>query len=315
MTDTATTGPVDTVDVEYVSCNLCGANEYRRMYSKPDTRYWLTEQMFDAVRCKRCGMGYVNPRPTRSAMRMFYPAKFYRGREVCFERDRYELQAAFLDSFPIGRVLDIGCAGGAFLRVLQERGWEVSGMDVFDIGRNDYGLPIQYGELPDLAYPSDYFNVVTSWAVFEHLHNPMAYFNEVGRILKPGGHFVCLVTNLNSVWSRFAYCEDIPRHLYFYTARSLARYASLNGLWLKRLDYSGSIIRPDSKDVFRINLLRLLGIGWREIFHLPNDRPQWIQVAERVAWRAGRVLLRNRLEAFLRISGIIVAVMEKNRST
>lgn len=314
MIPSSTLETMGEVEVEYVGCNLCGGSDCRLMYSKPDTRYWVSEQVFDAVRCKRCGLGFVNPRPTLEAIKPFYPKNFYDRRDVDVERPRYEVQARYVDPFSPGRVLDIGCAGGAFLVVLQERGWDVFGMDRFDLGRNVYGLPIRYGELPDLAYPSDYFDLVTAWAVFEHLHDPMAYFREVGRILKPGGHFVCLVTNLNSVWSRFAYCEDIPRHLYFFSARSLGRYAARNGLELQRLDYSGSAMWPDSRDVFRVNFLRWLGREWTDIYQPPPDRPWLMKAAEKVARLVGRVLFANRIEALLRVTGIIVAVMEKRSS-
>ena len=298
--------------LEHVPCNLCGSVESRVMYRKPDTRYWVSPHVFDAVRCRRCGLGFVNPRPTRESIRMFYPDSFYERREVATERRRYDLQARFLDEYPRGRLLDIGCAGGAFLKVLQERAWQTFGMDLVE-SKNEYGIPIRYGELPDLGYPSENFDVVTAWAAFEHLHDPSAYFLEVGRILRPGGHLVCLVTNLNSVWSRLAYAEDIPRHLYFYSPRTLRRYAALAGLRVERIDYSGRIFSPDSTDVFRVRLLRRLGFGWSEIYRSPDRLPVAARLLARGARLLGIVLMRRQVESLLRIGGIMVAVMEKPR--
>jgi SAM-dependent methyltransferase len=298
--------------LEHVPCNLCGSVESRVMYRKPDTRYWISPHVFDAVRCRRCGLGFVNPRPTRESIRMFYPDSFYERREVATERRRYDLQARFLDEYPRGRLLDIGCAGGAFLKVLQERAWQTFGMDLVE-SKNEYGIPIRYGELPDLGYPSENFDVVTAWAAFEHLHDPRAYFLEVGRILRPGGHFVCLVTNLNSVWSRLAYAEDIPRHLYFYSPHTLRRYAALAGLRVERIDYSGRIFSPDSTDVFRVRLLRRLGFGWSEIYRAPERLPVAARLLARGARLLGVVLLRRQIESLLQIGGILVAVMEKPR--
>ena len=296
--------------LEHVPCNLCGSVESRVMYRKPDTRYWISPHVFDAVRCRRCGLGFVNPRPTRESIRVFYPDSFYERRDVVAERGRYDLQAQFLAGYPRGRVLDIGCAGGAFLKVLQEQGWQTFGMDLVET-KNDYGIPIVYGELPQLGYSSEYFDVVTAWAAFEHLHDPKAYFLEVGRILKPGGDFVCLVTNLNSVWSRLAYAEDIPRHLYFYSPRTLRRYADLAGLRVERIDYSGRIFPPDSTDVFRVRLLRRLAFRWGEIYRSSDRLPLAARLLARGARLLGVVLLRRQIESLLRIGGIMVAVMEK----
>lgn len=304
--------PAAGVALERVACNLCGGRDHALLYRKPDTRYWTSAQEFDAVRCRGCGLGFVNPRPTREAMRAFYPPRFYERRGVEDEGARYERQARYLDGLPPGRVLDIGCAGGAFLKVLAERGWQPSGMDLFESG-NEHGFPLRYGDLPALAYPADHFDAVTAWAVFEHLHDPAAYFREVGRLLRPGGRFVCLVTNLRSVWSRLAYGEDIPRHLYFYSPATLRRYAALGGLRVRRIEYSTEIFPPDSTDVFRVRLLRGLGYGWPEIHGRGAAPGLDARALARAARLLGVVLMRPRLLAVLGLGGIVVATLEKPR--
>jgi 2-polyprenyl-3-methyl-5-hydroxy-6-metoxy-1,4-benzoquinol methylase len=48
--------------------------------------------------------------------------------------------------------------------------------------------------LPNANLKESSFDIVTAWAVFEHLHNPSDYFFEVQKVLKPGGKFIFLVT-------------------------------------------------------------------------------------------------------------------------
>jgi SAM-dependent methyltransferase len=297
------------VPQERIACNLCGIDDPNFLYRKPDTRFWISDESFDVVRCRACGLGYVNPRPTRQAIAHFYPPAFYERRGVEYERKRYETQAQYLADRVPGRILDVGCARGAFLKILHERGWEVEGTDRFAAG-NDFGFPIRYGEFPDLRYPTASFDVVTAWGVFEHLHDPMSYFRETARVLKPGGRFVCLVTNLNSAWSRFAYADDVPRHLYFFSARSLRRYADEVGLRLCRVDYSGSVLRPDTTDLFRVRALRRLGVPWQEIYR-PGRRSIPVTVVELAARAMGRTLFDGPLEAWLHLTGVIVAIMER----
>jgi DNA-binding transcriptional MerR regulator len=99
--------------------------------------------------------------------------------------------------------------------------------------------------------------------------------------------------------------------LYFYSPRTLRRYAALAGLRVERIDYSGRIFSPDSTDVFRVRLLRRLGFGWSEIYRAPERLPVAARVLARGARLLGVVLLRRQIESLLRIGGIMVAVMEK----
>lgn len=295
--------------LEYVKCNLCGNDKCDILYKKPDTRFHISDIMFNVVKCTSCGLAFVNPRPTPEKMELFYPKEYYEKRGIEYERYRYEREAEFLESMKPGRVLDIGCANGGFLKILEERGWDVFGMDYLNRGENPYGLDIRYGDLKDIRYPSNYFDVITAWAVFEHLHNPMVYFKEVARILKPSGHFVFLVTNINSIWSRYAYCEDIPRHLYFYSRRTLSEYAKKINFKIINVDHSNKIFRASSKNVFRTNFLRWAGVPWGELYK--SQRQMHLKVIERLSSILGNLLIKPTLESSLRIAGIIVVTMKK----
>lgn len=262
------------------------------------------------VRCVVCGLGFVNPRPTADAIKEFYPPAFYAGREISRQGGRYDAQAAFLADLRPGRLLDVGCAGGAFLRVMQNRGWMVEGVDRFAMGGNEHGLDIHYGELPALKLPSSNFDVVTAWGVLEHLHDPLEYLREIARVLRPGGRFVALVTNLRSVWSRYAYGEDIPRHLYFFSAGTLRRYAVETGLRLTATDYSSSVLRADGRDVFRVLILRALGFDWQQIYREGGTRGA-LRFAERGANVLGRMITTRRVESAFGIAGVMVSTMER----
>lgn len=297
-------------DLESVPCNLCGSTRTRALYRKPDTRFWISTEAFQVVRCLICGLGFLNPRPTRDAIKAFYPAAFYAGRDISRQGPRYEAQAAFLADLRPGRLLDVGCAGGAFLRVMQSRGWIVEGVDRFEIGGNEHGLDLHYGDLPTLNLPPARFDAVTAWGVLEHLHDPLGYLREIARVLRPGGRFVALVTNLHSVWSRYAFGEDIPRHLYFFSTGTLRRYAVETGLRLTAIDYSSSVLRADGRDVFRVRMLRALGFSWREVYRGGGGRGV-LRFAERGATILGRIVTTRVLERALGIPGVVVGIMER----
>jgi hypothetical protein len=49
--------------METVACNLCGSTRHTALYQMPDRRGYQAG-IFTVVECDRCGLGFVNPRPT-----------------------------------------------------------------------------------------------------------------------------------------------------------------------------------------------------------------------------------------------------------
>ena len=109
------------LELERVRCDLCGADETRERYKKPDTGRWTSDFEFPVVECTHCGLVFVNPRPTRPAMSAFYVDGYHDGRDTAGHQRRYARQAAFLPALESQRVLDIGCARGDFLAHLLAR--------------------------------------------------------------------------------------------------------------------------------------------------------------------------------------------------
>lgn len=121
--------------------------------------------------------------------------------------------------------MDIGCANGDFPRFIRTLGWDVDGVETADNAEliDDFTC---YRSLDDIPADAPRYDAVTAWAVMEHVHDPMSVFAATARLLKKGGLFIALTTNLDSVSSRYLFREDIPRHLYFFNRRTIAAYAA-----------------------------------------------------------------------------------------
>ena len=57
---------------ETVNCNFCGHNETDFITSQTDRIHKTTEEIFQIVRCKFCGLAYTNPRPKSTEMHKYY---------------------------------------------------------------------------------------------------------------------------------------------------------------------------------------------------------------------------------------------------
>lgn len=300
---------------EHVACNLCGADDARILFQLRDYRLRVDDLLWNVVRCRHCGLGYLDPRPTMDEASRYYPAKYFQRRPAMGQR--YLRQAEYLPPTP-GRLLDIGTAGGDFPAVMRARGWEVTGIEFAEAG-NPHGLPIHTTPFPDsppLAIGP--FDVVTAWAVFEHLHDPLAAFRRVAELLRHGGVFVVQVPNFRSINARLARLEDVPRHLYFFTPRTLDAYAQRVGLRLERVHYVTDIHGGSGRGVLRHGLTRAVGKSTDDFFDIYRaSRPERFRRAPlfATAWTivgaVERILLPNWLVRNLRVSGEMVAILER----
>jgi SAM-dependent methyltransferase len=300
---------------ESVNCNLCGGNESELLFRLRDYRFQVDNQRWSAVQCRDCGLGYLNPRPAIQEITRYYPHLYFDHRK--HQMSRYERQSRYV-SGPPGRLLDIGTARGDFLAVMKKRHWEVAGVEPAEAD-NPHGLPIYRVHFPGGCDALDgRFDVITAWGVFEHLHDPMGAFRASARLLNPGGRLIVLVPNLRSIQSRWALQEDVPRHLYFFTAKTLRGYADETGLMLERVHHDTDLFGGSGRGVLRLALVRAAGRSTDDFFELLRSPRRvrfrrWPILA--TAWTAvagvERLLLADWIIRTARLSGIIVAEFKK----
>lgn len=305
---------------ESVTCNLCGSDERELLFELRDYRLRVDDMIWSAVRCRQCGLGYLSPRPTKSEIFRYYPRRYFDHRSSLLER--FRRQATYVRGSR-GRLLDIGAASGEFLLVMRDRGWEVLGIEASDEADNRHNLPILRGHFPeDCDLPPKSFDVITAWAVFEHLHDPAAAFQLCAHLLSPGGRLIIQVPNLRSVQSRWALREDVPRHLYFFTPNTLSAYGKGAGLELRRVVHTTDLFGGSGRGVLRLFLVRALGKSVDDFFEIARTPGRerfrrWpvLATACTVVAAIERVLLADWVTRLARVSGQIVVEFEKSATT
>ena len=297
--------------LEHVNCDLCGSNDYVVRYRKPDNWLWLNNFEYPVVECLNCGLVYVNPRPVFEEMGKFYPEGYHDGRNDELHLQRYVDQFDYISKFKVAAVLDIGCARGDWLNYINDQ-WptvELHGVDAFSDGVKGGNIVFYKTQLHEAALPKAHFDLITSWAVIEHVHTPDAYFNAVNKLLKPGGKFVFLVTNSESIYGKYAYKEDIPRHLYHFNAKSLGGYAKKHGLQLDDISFDERFWDGSGKGAFRFAMAKILGITWYDM--KKNNFTVLEKILLRLAWGLDRFAFCCNWESRVGKSGIIVVTMSK----
>ncbi len=124
--------------------------------------------------------------------------------------DYYHKKSAYWDSFEKDRVLpllgdldgkavlDVGAGAGRLSLRLAEKGADVTALDVSEeIIKKIKNVKIKkvIGDAESLDFPDESFDIVIATFLIVHLKDLKRFFDEVYRVLKPGGLF--LVTNIN----------------------------------------------------------------------------------------------------------------------
>jgi SAM-dependent methyltransferase len=227
-----------------VPCALCGRGDALPVLHGSDLRRGLPGR-FAVVRCRGCGLAFVNPRPTREGIARYYPPDYAPHRAGPPRR----LEALYYRLFrappvaPGSRVLDVGCGGGRYLLFLRARGYRVAGVEpnaaLARELRERWGLEVSAGGLREAALPAASFDAVTFWWVLEHTHQPLDELREAHRLLRPGGCLVVALQNFASLARRLFGAHwhhiDLPSHLYQFEPRTLARALAETGFLLERL--------------------------------------------------------------------------------
>lgn len=215
-----------------VECPVCGNSESKTLFSVKDWTFLCSDSTFSVKRCSACGCGYLSPRPAEKEISQYYPPEYYWSWEGAVESiawkdiverrlDQIKAKAAWLDDLTPGSLLDVGSQKGEFIWYMKERGWEVEGVEVDPGVPNPANMPIRYGDFLTMECRPKKYDVITFWAVLEHVYSPAKFIEKAVTLLKPGGRLIVLVTNLNSIQSRLLCQDDYPRHLTIFTKSAL----------------------------------------------------------------------------------------------
>lgn len=295
---------------EYVRCNLCGADDTTVVQDGVPVeggesfrfRSSGAEVSHDRiVRCRRCGLEYVNPRLRSEVILAGYSegsdenfVSQARSRERTFRRSLAFLtrtlpaeMRARVGGANRPRILDVGTAGGSFLKVARDAGWEVFGVEpnrwLCDWALQQYGVHIDNGALFEQRYASDSFDAITLWDVLEHVPDPRALLDEVHRILRPGGILLVNYPDKGSLAARamgHRWVFILTVHIYYFTRKTIRRLLDETGFevvkfrpYVQTLGFGYLVERaaPYSRLLHRLGsfLSDRLGLGDAEV-------PYWV---------------------------------------
>jgi 2-polyprenyl-3-methyl-5-hydroxy-6-metoxy-1,4-benzoquinol methylase len=233
-------------------CPVCGAREAVVFLEGAD--HTLDSSEFGSsrkkiehgriLRCKKCRFGFSQFRPSDEQLSSLYRKmdnevydQELPGRRKTAQRHLRLLQSYAGDK--PGHLLDVGCASGLLLKGAADAGWTVTGVEPSEVFFTKAHAmvgsqgTVMHGTLQEVNLPDRAFDAETVWDVLEHVQQPVEFLQLCASKLKPGGHLLVNVPNLDSASARLLgkrWPLFLAEHLNYFNPASLRTLAAKVGL-------------------------------------------------------------------------------------
>jgi SAM-dependent methyltransferase len=271
-----------------VRCALCDSDDYEAVANLDadyeyvgiiDDRY--ARGSFRVVRCRRCSLVYLNPRPSLEQVLHYYPDEY-----CCFSelpprsaliRVLYRVlvslkgREVFRRLPKDGVLLDFGCGTGHWLSSLRPSALATQrfvGIDATESAVSKLraqGIEAHVGDDQSLVelFEPDSIDLILLNHVIEHVPDPVATLRRLGAVLKPGGEIHGATPNVDA-WDPVFFKDawvgwHVPRHFVLFDHATLERIVKEAGLELISLRSS---LEAASHWAMSLHNLAARRVGW-----------------------------------------------------
>ena len=200
--------------IHYRECPLCRSSDIA--YSLTAKDYTVSKENFEIWECNQCTARFTQDIPDAEYIGPYYQSSAYVSHSDTQEgviNKLYHIVRNFTlqskrklvekyTGVSNGNLLDVGAGTGAFAAAMQQKGWNITGLEP-DATARENALEKHQLTLIDpqelYSLPPSHFDAITMWHVLEHVHNLHGYLETYHRILKPGGTLVIAVPNYTSL--------------------------------------------------------------------------------------------------------------------
>lgn len=216
-------------------CPVCDGKEFSSFLTCTD--YFVSGEKFQIKQCNSCGFriteniedeenigpyyqseNYISHSNTTKG---FVNAVYHRVRKYMLGRKRRLVENAA--ALRKGHILDVGAGTGFFLNEMKDYGWQVTGIEKSEDGRNFAKLEFDLDLLPTeglFKLKGKSYDVISLWHVLEHIHQLNVNMDTFFSLLKDDGKLVIAVPNHDSYDARhykeFWAAYDAPRHIWHF---------------------------------------------------------------------------------------------------
>lgn len=235
-----------------MTCEICNHNQFQKLY---------TLSKITLCRCNHCKVIVGAERKPFKGEENDDWANDIENIEEYYESQFQRKNSEYLDFLKshgvikVDKLLDIGCAYGAFLNEAQKKGWQVTGVELSPtacrIAQEKYKLQPYNQPYTEELFADQTFQVITLFDVIEHISNPRLFLQSIYRDLTDEGYLLLTVPNFSSltsklcIWSyylslkKFSLAADLmtqvtynSHHIWYFNKSSLETFLLKEGFRL-----------------------------------------------------------------------------------
>lgn len=279
---------------------------------------------FAVVKCHTCGLMRTTPRPTPETIGFYYPDDYgpYLGTQIRRAGPTSSLKKLLvsllkrvvnfntqcLPSLVPGRMLEVGCASGAFLHLMACQGWQVQGIEFSEKAAQaaaQLGYRVHTGPLETAPPPNESFDLVVGWMVLEHLHDPIGGLKKLREWTKPGGWLVLSIPNAKSLEFRLFkekwYALQVPTHLHHFTPETIRQVLQASGWTLEEIHHQRVLSNLIASTGYMLRDKGYARLG-QKFIDFPEQGGRWAYALYPLAWLFSVFGQTGRMTVWARVS-------------
>ena len=284
----------------YSNCPVCEGENFNPFLKCKDNTG--SDESFNIVKCATCGFAFTNPIPEEYEIAKYYESEEYishSNTKKGIVNSIYQLvrnhtldkKVKLLNRLSNGKnLLDIGCGTGEFLDRAAKNSFDCIGIEPSETakrqGIENFQLKV-FAEDHLTNLKSSAYDFITMWHVLEHVYDLNKRIETLKRLIKPNGHIIIAVPNLDSYDANY-YKEkwaayDVPRHLYHFSPKAIQnifqkhRIELVEVLPMKFDSFYVSMLSEKYKNG-SINLLRAFTTGLTSNFKANKEKSYSSQI-------------------------------------
>jgi len=239
--------------INYGNCPLCGSARIQKQIEVQD--FSISEELFKIYSCKECEFYFTQNHPDEADIAPYYQSEDYISHSDTSEglintiyhwvrnimlRRKYRL---IKRENPNKKLLDIGCGTGYFLNHMQNKNYQIFGVEKEKNARefaiNNFNIPVASPDDFLSQKHSQQYDIITLWHVLEHIQNFSEYLKSIHNKLNQNGILIIALPNHKSYdaeyykqhWAGY----DVPRHLWHFNPNTLEKLVKSHGFRIRKL--------------------------------------------------------------------------------